>query len=268
MRNYICTILLVLVCFCSSCVENQKYKRARIVKARQAFIMGNKRPDYNPNVLIERDTVYVYSNDSIYLPDFSPQARKYSHWYVDGSQNEDMLYEACDFNSAYTRQFAANIAAKYSGPFCIEQACEIYRYCMSRWGYVNDPYDQEYVASASETIYANLRGDCDDFAVLVASLMMSVGGRARIVTVPGHAYAELDISSLGTKSYILEKIKQHSKDEYVSRIYTMEDHGGVWLSMDWGEGKKHIGQNYTVPSHEYDLYMYSNQGWHWTPYSK
>jgi hypothetical protein len=84
----------------------------------------------------------------------------------------------------------------------------------------------------------------------------------------GFTYAELDISSLGTKSYILEKIKQHSKDEYVSRIYTMEDHGGVWLSMDWGEGKKHIGQNYTVPSHEYDLYMYSNQGWHWTPYSK
>ena len=127
---------------------------------------------------------------------------------------------------------------------------------------MNDTVDQEYVASASETICANLRGDCDDFAVLVASLMMAVGGNARIVTVPGHAYAELDITDLGTENEILQKVKRHSK-EYVSRIYTTAEHGRVWLNMDWGEGKKHIGQNYTVKSNVFDLYMYSNQSWHW-----
>lgn len=261
MKRIIFLLVLIVVLVFDSCIENQKPKMVN-TQIRQSIVIGNVRPHYDPRVTVKRDTVIVYERDSIFLPDCPSVERRLSYWYVDGSKNEKMLYEACDFNRRYTRKFAVDIAARYPGNFSIEQACEIYSYCKSRWGYVNDPVDQEYVASASETICANLRGDCDDFAVLVASLMMAVGGNARIVTVPGHAYAELDVTNLGSENEILQKVKKHS-NEYVSRIYTTTDHGRVWLSMDWGEGKKHIGQNYAVKSNVFDIYMYSNQSWHW-----
>lgn len=261
MKHKVFLLVVFIVISFVSCIENPKPKMVN-KQIRNAIVIGNKRPIYDPDVLVKRDTVFVYEKDSIFLPECPSSERKYSYWYTDGKMNENMLYEACDFNMAYTRKFAADIAARYPGNFSIEQACEIYTYCMTRWGYVNDPYGQEYVASASETICANLRGDCDDFAVLISSLMMAVGGNARIVTVPGHAYAELDVTDLGSENEILNKVKKHSS-EFVSRIYVTRDHDRVWLSMDWGEGKKHIGQNYTIKSNMFDLYMYSNRSWHW-----
>ena len=36
-----------------------------------------------------------------------------------------------------------------------------------------------------------LRGDCDDYAVLLAALIKDIGGSPRIVVTHNHAYAEV-----------------------------------------------------------------------------
>ena len=43
------------------------------------------------------------------------------------------------------------------------------------WVYVNDPAGTDYYAKASESLRL-LRGDCDDYAILMASLIESIGG--------------------------------------------------------------------------------------------
>ncbi len=93
----------------------------------------------------------------------------------------------------------------------------LWRYARDHWNYVNDPaISQDTWRSASETIenyyFVNGKcytGDCDDFAILMASFAKQVGYKSRVVTVfnnkGGHAYAEFS-----------------------------ED-GNTWIPMDWVE---------------------------------
>ena len=94
--------------------------------------------------------------------------RRITFWSINGEENIEMLKESCDYNVPKTKGFANKLAGKASlsdGTFNIEQLCEIFDYCYSKWRYVNDPKGSEYLAKASETIASSLTGDCDDFAI-------------------------------------------------------------------------------------------------------
>jgi len=53
--------------------------------------------------------------------------------------------------------------------------------------YVCDPYGSEYIQIPDETL-TNMGGDCDDQAVLLASLLMNVGFRCALVFCECHVY--------------------------------------------------------------------------------
>ena len=130
----------------------------------------------------------INEEDDIILPEpptDKKKDRKHSAWYTNGNLNLKMLDEACDYLCPYTKQFANSLAGKSPGPFNAGQICEIFDYCFKNWKYVNDPTGAEYVASASESIEGNLAGDCDDFAILIASCIMAIGGDACINTGGG-----------------------------------------------------------------------------------
>ena len=110
MEHKVFLLVVFIVISFVSCIENPKPKMVN-KQIRNAIVIGDKRPIYDPDVLVKRDTVIVYEKDSIFLPECPSGERKYSYWYIDGSMNEDMLDEACDFNRVYTRKFAADIAA-------------------------------------------------------------------------------------------------------------------------------------------------------------
>ena len=181
--------------------------------------------------------VIDYDKDEIVLPPYTfENDRKHSVWYDNGNMNVDMLNEACDFNLPYTKSFANQLAKRAPGPFNFKQVCEIFNYCYSNWSYVNDPKYNEYVARASESIASSLSGDCDDFAVLMASCIIAIGGDASITSAynddSGHAYAELNIRDMDMEEIatVLEEMYPHvSLDE----IHTRTDDYGVWLNLDW-----------------------------------
>jgi len=106
---------------------------------------------------------------------------------------------------------------------------------------VNDPAGQDYYSPASRTIKNGLRGDCDDFAILIAAVMQSIGGTSRVVTACDnqgqcHAYAEVFLT---TNQDELQARAGNICSRYNCKMiyyHTYPDSQGnteYWLNLDW-----------------------------------
>ncbi len=134
------------------------------------------------------------------------------------------------------RTKAVQIAREHPGEWNIEQACDIYDWIKENIRYVSDPRGIEYIAPPRETIIAG-GGDCDDIAILSASLIEAIGGSSRIVLIykkgGGHAVCEVYAGN-----------KRHTKDliDYLDTRYMwsfadfygweIDENGGCWLIFD------------------------------------
>lgn len=210
--------------------------------------------------------VIDYEEDDIILPEpptDKKKDRKHSAWYTNGNLNLKMLDEACDYLCPYTKQFANSLAGKSPGPFNAGQICEIFDYCFKNWKYVNDPTGAEYVASASESIEGNLAGDCDDFAILMASCIMAIGGDACINTgggaQGGHAFTEVDIAGIG-KSRMLQVMNSRYNSR-IANIATRDDGQHLWMNLDWFGS--HPGGQYYDCSYYRHAYPCVRGKWSW-----
>lgn len=229
---------------------------------RYAVLGGGEEEELTPTPI----PVIDYEDDDIILPDpprDRKKERKHSAWYTDGNMNLEMLDDACDYLCPYTKQFANSLAGKSPGNFNAGQICEIFDYCFTNWKYVNDPNGHEYVASASETIEGNLAGDCDDYAILMASCMLAIGGNACVNTgfgsEGGHAFTEVDIASIGEsamKTAIMNHFPQYSN----SHLNTRRDGNHLWLNLDWWAS--YPGGNYFRCSTR-EAYPCVNGQWTW-----
>lgn len=158
------------------------------------------------------------------------------------SQRADMIVEAMDYTNPTTRDFALmQIDHSHSGGYNIAQICDVWENIYNRWTYVNDPNGFEYFSPASRTINIGLKGDCDDFAILMASVMESIGGSPRVILASntgggGHAYAEVYVAS--SKQGLQNIANYVCKRYHCSSIayHTSYDNNGnpiYWLNLDW-----------------------------------
>jgi hypothetical protein len=152
----------------------------------------------------------------------------------------DRVVAAIDHASPITRNLAAQVAARDPGTFHVGQVAAIWREVRSRWSYVNDPRGDEYFATATETIENNMVGDCDDFAILLVSMIEAIGGDARIVMSDGdrggHAYAEACVP--GEPESLITELRAHYRRQRARvRVndlhYRSDDQCAVWLNLDW-----------------------------------
>ena len=207
-----------------------------------------------------------YEGDGIInLPEYKmPAERKHSAWYNNGNMNLDMLNEACDYDLPYTKRFANVLAGKSQGNFNPGQICEIFDYCYKKWRYVNDPKGHEYVARASESIASYLTGDCDDFAVLMASCLLAVGADVCVNTghnpSGGHAFAEVDISMFD-QGEVLKTIQNRFDNFSISRLNIRDANGKKWLNLDWQAS--YPGGSYYDCSSSWDAYPCIDGVWSW-----
>jgi hypothetical protein len=155
-----------------------------------------------------------------------------------------LIEEAMDFENPIVRNYAVNLASNSKGEFNIGQICEIYNHLKTNWKYVNDPKGKEFFSSASNSIQAGLSGDCDDFAILMATLIRSIGGEVRVSFAynkeAGHAFTEVLINQeileirRGIESYYSKKIKKQFGKNTIGTIgYRENGNEGVWLNLDW-----------------------------------
>lgn len=145
------------------------------------------------------------------------------------------LIEACNYQNAIVRNTAVMLASSSPGNFNLGQICDIFDFSYQNWSYVNDPVSLDYFAKASETISNKLNGDCDDFAILMCSLILSIGGEARINFAydqhSGHAFTEINIGKTNVNS-IVNYLKIRYKD-FNNINYRTDNLGNKWLNLDW-----------------------------------
>lgn len=137
------------------------------------------------------------------------------------------------------------------------------------WSYVDDWRGRElfqysnYTLNEGEKVGKSGKGDCDDFAILMASLIESIGGTSRIIfaygAAGGHAYCEVYLGKCGDKN--LERILSWLKKEYSTdeiNIHSNLETDEVWLNMDWwkdGGGAKHPGGPFYKSKTHIPLYI-------------
>jgi WD40 repeat protein len=142
---------------------------------------------------------------------------------------------------------AMTIAANYPGEYNINQVSAIYnRLAGGGWYYYSDPNNRDYFQNANITLQRGKisstigSGDCDDFAILMASLIESIGGSTRISFAydmqnkSAHSYAEVYLGDDGDPGVV--DIRRWLKDEYnVDEIVGINRTGDeIWLNLDWG----------------------------------
>lgn len=171
------------------------------------------------------------------------------------SGEKRQLVEACNYSNSRLRNKAVSIAGKHAGSYNLGQICDIFDHCYNNWKYVNDPKGNEIIEYASNTISNGLNGDCDDFAVLVCSMVLSIGGEARINFAYGqngaHAFTEVNIGKTEVGDYIS---KRYERVYDSSGIWTRTDKdGNKWLNIDWFA--KHPGGKYFDYTHGTTFYI-------------
>jgi hypothetical protein len=150
------------------------------------------------------------------------------------------IRDAMDSRNPATRDAAvALIMPEHGGTFRTSQICDLWDAVNSRWTYVEDPGGSDYFSPASRTIMLGFKGDCDDFAVVVAAMIESVGGDARVVYatngMTGHACPEVFI---GTTPEEFERAAAYIRQRYHvtdigCHITRSETGTQYWLNLDW-----------------------------------
>ena len=167
-------------------------------------------------------------------------------------------------NDPTVRDYAVRIASRSPGAFDdpqgsripseagIAQVRLIHAAISSAWKYVSDPGVSwsDYASPARRTLALGLAGDCDDFAILMASCIEAVGGRTRIVHGTqhgsGHAWAEAWLGAGEQGRVNLRRVASQAGRSYTSLVAGSDDQAGTWLILDWRFGELSINPDRKV----------------------
>ena len=109
------------------------------------------------------------------------------------SHNSNELKQVVTESSDTIKQIANRIASdscRKADPVCQSKA--LFYFVRDQINYVSDPTFHDKLENPLATLKTG-GADCEDMAVLVAAMEKAIGNDARIVFIPGHAYAQVKI---------------------------------------------------------------------------
>ena len=153
------------------------------------------------------------------------------------------ILEAIDDNSSAVRAFAVKATtsyfrreqSKYEGYRTLIQSFAVFKRINRNWNYVSDPVSNEYFAKASESAKL-LAGDCDDYAIMMAAAIKSIGGVVRLVSTTDHLYPEILVgnkSHLEFINYLIKKILFPIESAGQVVHYHKDELERIWLNLDY-----------------------------------
>lgn len=171
---------------------------------------------------------------------------------------ERQLREAVDYQDPNVRNYAASIAVKHFDDQSYlsknkkwVQFFSVFKEVYSNWKYVYDPINEDYYSKASQTLqqlqYDDLfKGDCDDYSIMMAACIKSVGGEVRLVRTIvkhegreiGHMYPEVkmgDTKDLETVVYLIKNVYFVDESKGKSIFYYQDSKGFIWLNFDYND---------------------------------
>ncbi len=178
------------------------------------------------------------------------------------SEENNNIDTKCDYKNSIVRNYALNlINPENQGEFNLGQVCDIYDKIRGSWIYVNDPQIYNYVAFGSESINNGLRGDCDDYAVLMAALLSSIGGEIRLTYAyndkDGHAYSEINLGKTNLDEAI-NYINWRYKNTFTNLHYKTDQEKNNWINVDWFSDPPTPGGEYFKETHGTHFYILQN----------
>jgi hypothetical protein len=80
-----------------------------------------------------------------------------------------------------------------------------------------------------------MAGDCDDYSIMMASVLKSIGGRVRIIWAPGHVYPELYCGNKSSFEKYVNAIYIFFEQELDNKqiYYRIDKHNHYWLNIDY-----------------------------------
>ena len=169
---------------------------------------------------------------------------------------KDSLNRMVEPGNPLIRETAEILASSHPGDLRFEQIYDIYNYLKygdgtkNGWSYVRDPRGIDSWNYANESLRKGEKGncvgvgDCDDFAILMASFIESIGGTTRIIlannSVGGHAYTEVYLGRLDDPSQIDAIVEWLIQESGAGKVYCHidTDTKEAWLNLDWGLDEK------------------------------
>ncbi len=139
------------------------------------------------------------------------------------------LNELVNPRGSGVREKALQIASQYSGEYNVYQLCALFDWVRDEIGYVSDTQGTDYWSPPDETLVAEA-GDCEDHAILLASMIEAIGGATRIILTENHAFASVYIGDESHASKVMETIENYYGEElpFVRWI----DNGERWLVLE------------------------------------
>jgi transglutaminase-like putative cysteine protease len=129
---------------------------------------------------------------------------------------------------AVTESLVSNILANNSDLYSIQAVADAFDWVRDHIVYTDDPTD--YWQSASETLSWRT-GDCEDYAILLASMIDQMGGNARVNIIDGHAFPSVYVGQNATDlGNITKAISSHYQTQVP--VYFLNDTTGYWMVVD------------------------------------
>lgn len=173
-------------------------------------------------------------------------------------KKEKELREAIDYKNPEVHNYAASIAIKnfqenahLSKSRKWVQFFSVFKEVYGQWKYVYDPINEDYYSNASHTIdqleYDDFfKGDCDDYSIMMAACIKSIGGEVRLVRTIvqqngkeiGHMYPEVkfgDSKDLEVVVYLIKNVFFVEESKGKSIFYYKDHKGFVWLNFDYND---------------------------------
>lgn len=156
--------------------------------------------------------------------------------------NKSRILEAIEYNDPQVRNFALMATTKHfrdhkeqDAKRRMIQSFAVFKEIQSRWNYVNDPKNREYIASATESLQ-HFSGDCEDHAILMSASIKAIGGTTRLIHTKAHIYPELLIGNKADLEYAIYLIKEElfvneSKNKTIH--YHIDERGQIWINLDY-----------------------------------
>ncbi len=171
-----------------------------------------------------------YTQPPSYTQPIVQQSYKFTSY-----ENAEPYYSAyCDKINPYdlnVREAAANAIRNDPGTYGVNQLFDIYDWVKQNVIYQNVPL-QGIPYQPSETL-ATKSGDCKNQAVLIASMVGAIGGRAKIVVDPSceHAYAIVYFGSAGSDihSFAQAVTNHYGANAQVNYIVSNDS---IWVYFD------------------------------------
>lgn len=223
--------MIVLAFSLNSCNSCSKSGRTKIIA--MARIEANKKNTIpEPNTIIKNIEPAIVKIDDVVTPNEKKDINnKLINSKISPAEGDLIQVEGLVLKEVSE----LNIKLETTGSQ-VEQILAMRTYVNKNWHYIYDPATgKDTWRSAEATLSLKYQGqysgDCDDFAILMASFARQVGLKSRMIGAydgnSGHAFAEFLVPVNETKNKNL-----HGTDYRT-------DSSGKWVSLDWFKGADH-----------------------------